>query len=189
MRRAKLLLLFGSIVFASPVLSAPAAQGPATNHEMTAIFDADQAARALPPDKMNWSIVEPQDAQRRARTKQLLDSGALHSADDFYHAAFVFQHGDQPNNFLIAHILAMVSMRLGRADASWIAAATLDRYLQAIGQKQVFGTQFNKMDSQAWTMEPFERALISDSLRQALAVPSIVDQEKRLREMHGSTKP
>jgi hypothetical protein len=188
MRWGKLLLLFGSIVLASPALAAQAPQEP-TNHEMTAIFDADQAARTLPPDKMNWSIVSPQDAQRRARTKQLLDSGALHSADDFYHAAFVFQHGDQPNDFLIAHILAMVSMKLGRADASWIAAATLDRYLQGIGQKQVFGTQFNRTDSQAWTMEPFDRALISDSLRQTLAVPSIADQEKRLREMHGLTKP
>jgi hypothetical protein len=28
-------------------------------------------------------------------------------------------------------------------DARWIAAATLDRYLQRIGQPQVFGTQFS----------------------------------------------
>jgi len=105
-----------------------------TNVEMTAIFNADQADRSSLA--VDWSIVRPRDEARAARTKALLDEGLLASGDDYYHAAFVFQHGAQPNDYLLAHALAMVAVARGRRDATWIAAATLDRYLQRIGQQQ-----------------------------------------------------
>jgi hypothetical protein len=90
---------------------------------MTEIFDADQASRKTWPPK-DFMAQNDQDRQRRARTGDLLDRGLLHSADDFYHAAFVYQHGDRPDDFLKAHVLAMVAVGRGRADAKWIAAAT-----------------------------------------------------------------
>ena len=40
----------------------------------------------------------------------------------------------------MAHTLAMVAVARGDADARWIGAATLDRYLQAIGRPQVYRT-------------------------------------------------
>jgi hypothetical protein len=64
------------------VLGAPApvaAQEATSNPEMTAIFEADQAARANPA-RIDWSVVGAEDEQRRARTKALLDHGALHGA-------------------------------------------------------------------------------------------------------------
>ena len=109
---------------------------------MTAIFDADQADRAHGGAAIDWSVVTPRDEARRARTLALLDAGALHSGDDFWHAAFVFQHGSQPDDFLLAHTLAVIAAARGRADASWIAAATLDRYLQNIG-RPTLGTQYH----------------------------------------------
>jgi hypothetical protein len=148
----------------------------ATNAEMTAIFDADQADRSSAA--IDWSLVGPRDSARAARTKTLLDNGALASADDYYHAAFVFQHGAEPNDYLLAHTLAMIAVARGRADASWIAAATLDRYLQRIGQKQIFGTQFvlGKSDT---TQDPYDRQLLSDAIRKAVGVPPIAAQEQR----------
>ena len=38
--------------------------------------------------------------------------------------------------------LALAAMEKGDAAARWIAAATLDRYLQKVQQPQVFGTQY-----------------------------------------------
>jgi hypothetical protein len=93
----------------------------ATNAEMTRIFDADQADRKSP--RIDWTVVGPADRKRRERTEELLDAGALQSGEDYYHAAFVFQHGSTPNDFLKAHILAMVG--------SWERRCELDRCCHA----------------------------------------------------------
>jgi hypothetical protein len=154
---------------------------PSANAEMTAIYAADQAARAS--DKIDWTVVGPADAKRRARTTELLHAGRLQSGDDYFHAAFVFQHGDGADSYLTAHALALVAVARGRPDATWIAAASLDRYLQAIGQPQIYGTQFTKQQGQPLTQEPYDRALLPDALRTASGVPTLNEQEKRRDEM------
>ena len=83
-----------------------------------------------------------QDEQRRGAVAELLKQGKLHTGEDFEHAAFIFQHGGTPDDYLLAHTLAMVAVARGRSTAIWIAAATLDRYLQNIKQPQIYGTQF-----------------------------------------------
>lgn len=143
--------------------------------EMTAIFEADQAARKKPD--IDWEKVAIEDAARRKRVGELLDAGALQSGDDYYHAAFVFQHGDAPSDYLKAHALALLAVSRGKKSATWIAAATLDRYLMAIGQPQIYGTQFTKRDD-GWSQEPYQRELLSDALREASRVPPIAQQER-----------
>lgn len=151
-----------------------------TNAEMTALFKADQADRSTGIGAIDWAKVEPRDAARRLRTKTLLDQGALASGDDFYHAAFIFQHGSDAQSYLLAHVLATTAVARGRRNAAWIAAATLDRYLQEIGQKQIYGTQFATPPDGggATTQEPYDRSLISDALRKVAGVPSQARQEK-----------
>ncbi len=148
--------------------------------EMKAIFDEDQHVRLTPhPD---WPTVTRTDAERREQTRKLLAAGALHTGKDFEEAAFVFQHGDSPQDYLLAHTLAMVAVSKGDSTAIWIAAATLDRYLENIGQKQIFGTQFKRGAQQQWTQAPYDRDLISDSLRMQLGVPDQAMQAKQLEE-------
>lgn len=142
---------------------------------MTALFDADQADRAAGP-AIDWAIVWPRDRQRRAAAQALVDAEALHSGDDYYHAAFVFQHGEEPGDFLRAHALAVIAAARGRADATWIAGATLDRYLQRIGRPQVYGTQFLTPPGGSTTQEPYDRTALSDGLRRASGVPSLAEQ-------------
>lgn len=157
-----------------------------TNAEMTAIFDADQAARR-DPAHIDWKKVGAEDDARRKRTQELLDTGALASGDDFYHAAFLFQHGGEPADYLKAHLLATVAVARGKPAATWIAAATLDRYLQSIKQPQVLGTQFLTPAGGHTSQEPYDRALVPDSVRQALGVPATADQEvqrQRYDDMH-----
>ena len=137
---------------------------------------------------IDWPVVSPRDQARRAQTKALLDAGKLHSGADFYHAAFIFQHGDSPADFLLGHTLAVVAAARGRADATWIAAATLDRYLQSIGQNQIYGTQFLTPKGKPVTQEPYDRSLVSDALRSALGVPPVSAQEKE-RQMFEQEMP
>jgi hypothetical protein len=148
--------------------------------EMTAIYEADQKPRLGDMTKIDWKAVNAQDAERRDQVRLLLKNGKLHTGEDFEHAAFIFQHGGAPDDYLLAHTLAMIAVARGRVSALWIGAATLDRYLQNVGKPQIYGTQFkwNSKD-QPTTQEPYDRALIADSLRRALGVPSQATQEEQ----------
>ena len=152
--------------------------------EIDTIYNEDQKDREANPTGIAavTKIIE-RDAGHRKRVRDLLAAGALTSGKDFEKAAYVFQHGDTSDDFLLAHILAMVAVKKGNGDAIWIAAATLDRYLNKIGKAQVLGTQFHFENDSPWTQEPYDRALISDALRRALNVPIMAEQAKTLEEM------
>lgn len=137
------------------------------------------------------------DAQRQQTVRAMLGRGAVKSAQDFHDASFIFQHGQVPDDYLLAHILAIEAVALGDASSRWIAAATLDRYLQSIGQKQVFGTQYGgeqylfymqhrsepdvvkKMQAvpDLLTQEPNNRSLVPAMVRQSFCVPTTEVQQ------------
>ena len=149
-----------------------------SNPELLALFEADQAPRqqavSLADD------VERDDRQRRVRVRQMLDEGLVQSGDDYLHAAFIFQHGDKPNDFLLAHALATTAVAKGNRNAAGMAAQTLDRYLQSIGKPQIYGTQFQIPNNCApVTQGDFDQALIPDSAREALAVPPLAGQQEQ----------
>jgi hypothetical protein len=165
-----------------------AAAAPAQNNaEMKAMFDADQAARQDIGKIVPLELFKD-DAERRKRTRVLIDAGQLVSGDDFYHAAFIFQHGSEPEDYLLAHTLAVAAVAEGRSDAKWIAAATLDRYLQELHQPQIYGTQFSTKVDGITTQEPYNRNLVPDALRKVLGVPSLPEQEKRRAEIQARHK-
>ncbi len=149
------------------------------NAEMKAIFDDDQKVRTAP--QSDGQAMSRTDAERRGRTRKLLAAGALHTGKDFEEAAFVFQHGDTPADYLLAHTLAMVAVAKGDSMAIWIAAATLDRYLQRIGQRQILGTQYLIGPDHRWTQEPYDRELVSEALRGLIGVPSQALQGEQLK--------
>jgi hypothetical protein len=158
------------------------AQEPASassNVEMTRIYDEDQGDRQTTP--IDWAKVNPRDAQRRDATRKLLADGALHTAEDFRHAAFIYQHGESPNDYLLAHTLAMVAVGKGDGSALWIASATLDRYLMKIDKPQIYGTQFMAKSGEEMGQEPYDRDLVSDALRAELGVPSQAQQAEQLK--------
>lgn len=158
------------------------------NSELAAMFDADQAIRASidpakPIDMVQVRRMIAEDATRRATARALLAQGRLSTAEDYYHAAFLFQHGSDAADYLLAHSLAMAAVAHGKTEANWIAAATLDRYLMKIGQPQIYGTQYVRPKESGVTMDPYDRALIPDSLRITLGVPAQAEQLKKLEGM------
>ena len=156
---------------------------------MTRIFQADQADRAPPID---WTKVSPADAQRRGATRKLLAAGRLHTGEDYLHAAYVFQHGQETNDYLLAHTLATIAASKGVQGGLWIAAATLDRYLMRSGQSQIYGTQYMGSEkTQLMQQDPYDRSLISDAMRRDLGVPLQAEQAETLAKMNtkASAKP
>jgi hypothetical protein len=122
--------------------------------------------------------------------RKLLADGALSTAADFRAAAFVFQHGGEPNDYLLAHTLAMIAVAKGEQAALWIATATLDRYLIAVGRPQIYGTQYSRdRATRAWTQEPYQRDLVSDALRAQLGVKTSVEQAAQLADLQTKAAP
>jgi len=146
------------------------------NPQMVQIVDADQADRK-DGFHIDWQKVGKADEERRIATTALMKEGKLHTGHDFENAALVFQHGATSDDYLLAHVLAVVAISKGQSGAVWISAATLDRYLQSIHQPQVFGTQFATPTNERTTQEPYARTLISDSLRGYVGVPTQAEQE------------
>lgn len=154
---------------------------------MKALYDEDQRVRTAEP--IDWKVVNKSDEQRRGETRRLLSDGSLHTGADYEEAAFIFQHSSTADDYLLAHTLAMVAISKGDSTAIWIATATLDRYLQSIGQKQIYGTQFRNLKDVGWTQEPFNKQLVSDPLREQLGTQTQSVDEQRLKWLSHQPQP
>jgi hypothetical protein len=160
------------------------------------------------PPRLDAVLVEKRDAERRKRVREMLARDEVKTAQDFHDASFIFQHSQEPKDYLLAHVLAVEAVIKGDDSSKWISAATLDRYLQAIGQPQVFGTQYpdknylffmtHKTDPAAIkaykpqtgkTQEPYDQNVLSNSVRIGFCVPGTEQQEKNLAEFNAGQYP
>lgn len=146
--------------------------------------------KAVKSDKPeNWDEINKRDAQREAAARRLLAEGKVETGHEFEFLALVFQHSADSNGLRLAHVLAVTAVAKGRPSARWLAAATFDRYLQSLHQPQVFGTQFRSESRDNgptnWTMEPYDRQALSDSIHAAWCVVSLTEQEKILKDVQG----
>lgn len=156
------------------------------NKIMADSFEADQAIRqelgrpgknALRKDLKLMERWRLGDAERLSHTRQLLKEGELHTGIDYWRAAFIFQHGGTAANYLYAHHLANVALKLGYRDAAWISAATLDRYLLSVGQSQIYGTQYQLGSDGKRIRQSLSPDPISDADRAKLDVPPLIDSK------------
>ena len=136
---------------------------------MAALFAADQAARQLPVSDAHK--LNTDDAARRVEVLEYIRNGQIHTARDLVYAAFIFQHGDCSEHYHFANRLAQIAMDTGYADARWLYATTLDRYLMSIGQPQKFGTQYTWVNGeyQLYPVDP----TTTDAEREKYNVPSL----------------
>lgn len=109
-------------------------------------------------DPVQLSHLNARDTTRRRQVQQFLADGQLTEAEDFYHAALIFQHGETVADFQQAHHLAREAMNRGYAAAKWMFAATFDRWQLAAGKPQQYGTQFVWTADGTWQLaEPVDR--------------------------------
>ena len=115
------------------------------NTELKRLHDEDQADRTPPKGKeIDWAVIGPRDQARLARVKGFLTQGLLHTANDYYRAALILQHSQEPEDFLLSHEFCVIAIIKGKndKDTKWLAASSEDRFLMNIGRPQRFGTQF-----------------------------------------------
>lgn len=153
--------------------AAPPPTVRADHRALTALFNADQKARQ---DNRLDLLESMADAERLAETKSMLARGEIRSGADYYRAAFIFHHSREADDILKAHVLATAALAQGHQDAAWIAAASLDRYLQARGRPQVYGTQYIQVDTEM-TRGAFDPGFMPDSVRRDTRVPPLDEQK------------
>src|SRR5262245_31640326 len=144
------------------------------NAELRRLRDEDQGDRA--PKSIDWAVVAPRDRARLARVKELYAARQMHTASDYYNGALVLQHGEAPEDFLLAHELCVAAMMLGKNDraSSSLAAAAEDRFLMNIGRPQRFGTQFRSEGDGPLRLYNVG-AGVTDELRRVMAVPPLAE--------------
>ncbi|MGD9681297.1 MAG: hypothetical protein AB7W16_08935 [Candidatus Obscuribacterales bacterium] len=159
-----------------------------TTAELAKMFEQDQAERedaGKNPRPGQWKAISCHDREHRARVLELMKENRLKSADDFYHAAMIMQHGDTPADFTLAHVFAMAAAQKGNKEAVWLSAASFDRLMQSAGQPQVFATQYYKNANDPYVLkQPMEADLITDSIRQVFNVPTFEESRKRLLKLN-----
>jgi hypothetical protein len=166
---------------ATPKPATPAPPTETSNDELKALVARDQAAHTA---ASAGAESKETDADRRAILRQMIDAAALHTGLDYRNAALIMQHGDQPDDYLLAHSLAIIGASKEDKVALWLCAATLDRYLQSLNWPQIYGTQFTYASPNTPPLQdPYNRTLLSDALRQATGVPTLDEQAKQAKQL------
>ena len=146
-------------------------------------FDVDENGKPVPHKEWKDSPdMTKHDAVRRKRVHEMLNEGTVRTNNDYTWASFIFQHGDTPDDYLLAHVLAMVAASRGDKVGRWIAAATLDRYLHSIKRPQVFGTQLVPGTKGEMGQGEYNHDLVSNSLRAAMCVRSYEKQVEQVKQ-------
>jgi len=124
------------------------------NVELTRLYLDDQADRSGNVTNLKWDLVHSHDAARRNRVTQIQRAGQMKTGADYYHAAMVFQHGDEVADIQQARRFALTAAELSPAnrEARWLAAAARDRELMYLGKPQQYGTQFVTNDAGVWVL-------------------------------------
>jgi hypothetical protein len=153
------------------------------NHELEALFQADQDERTNHPDvgTPEYVTLRERDAARRKRLQEIVASEGLEELDDYYNAAWILNHGETVEEIWQAHVLAKKAVELGLLRARWLAAATYDRCLMYQGKPQKYGTQIvpDGKRQRVWEVDP----KTSDAERAEWDVPSLAEMERRAEEV------
>jgi hypothetical protein len=155
------------------------------HNELRALFEADQAdRRAVAAKALTQPELNARDAERRQRLEIIAAAGNITSADDYYYAAYILQHGTLPEEFRRAHDFAAQAVTRGSRPARWLFAATLDRWLVATGKPQQYGTQYVRIGTHGYAMYTVDPA-VSDIERAQYDVPPLHEQLQMLTERNG----
>jgi len=150
------------------------------NAELAKIFEDDQKIRQGDWSKLTQKQIEDMvksDHARLARTRTIVKQGKLGIGKDFVHAAFVFQHSSEFDDYATAHELGVAAMLLGDKNGNWIAGAAYDRMMLSAGYPQRFGTQFRMMGDKI-DFSPIDKRFVSDTMRRAIIGKSLEEALK-----------
>jgi hypothetical protein len=131
-----------------------------------------------------YARLRERDRLRRAAAREALEelrSAEAASAEDLFHAAWLFNHGDAPDEAKQAHAWALEAASRGFGPARWLTAAAYDRWMMYEGRPQKYGTQFvpDGTRYRLWDVDPET----TDEDRAEWGVPPLREQRERAERM------
>ena len=151
------------------------------NEKLRQLYEED----ILDRNNIHSEELYSRDQARRKETERVLGELTDLAAEDFHHAALIFQHGETLEHYKKAHELAMKAVSMGDDSARWLAAAALDRSLVMSGQPQKYGTQFKLNEENRWEMILPVDASTTDEERARWHVPPLGEAKKVFYEKYG----
>ena len=159
------------------------------NAELLSLYTADRQERVHQPaaNTPGYQAMRARDLARRTRVREIAAAGELPAAEDYYHAAWIMNHGDTPDDARHAHQLALRSSELGHRPARWLAAASYDRGQMYQGRPQKYGTNyfFDGRGDRLWEVDP----ATTDEERAAWDVPPLAEQRRKAEEANRHRVP
>lgn len=148
------------------------------------LFLSDQAQRY-------GGVAHPLDAGRLwvgdwirlTKVKRIAAAELLETADDYYVAAFLLQHGLSAGDFALAQRLASMAAELGHPHGRRLSAAAEDRYLVKIGQPQRYGSQMVCTAGKGWHLAPVDPS-VDDTIRTARGMEPLAAMEARAARLN-----
>jgi len=171
--RPVLLILLVMLGACRPAEVAEEPEEAVSNEALRQLYEEDQQER------VGWEQLREKqhqevfvrDKARRVKVDEILAAGRARTAEDYYHAAMVFQHGEDSTDFRKAYEAARQAVALDstHALAGWLSAASWDRYQLSMGKLQWYGTQYFSPDG-IWQLQPIDTTRVTDQERQRLGV-------------------
>ena len=152
------------------------------HEELAALYEADRRDHATPrmAGTIEYAEMRRRDAGRRARAAAILRDELPTDPADWYHAAWLFNHGDTAADAETAFRLAERAAASGHAPARWLSAAAYDRWCMYSGRPQKFGTQIVP-DGRGYRLWDTDTG-VTDAERAAHDVPPLAEQLRRAAE-------
>lgn len=159
-----------------------------SNQRLVILFETLQEDRLQVnmKDANSRKKISLKEKQIRNEVLKMLKKGEIKTSDDFYRTAMLFQHGSNFKSYAMAVALAAVSAHLGETWGRSLYAMALDRFLLSIGQKQYFGTNFEKVKGK-WRLAPHNEKTKDFERKFYLVEPmkKILQEIKKLNRKHG----
>lgn len=175
--RASLAALLTGLLLGHPGFSQEAAP-PSASQQLEKLFLADQSDPRPNGTPEEAAATEARAKERREKVSAILASGSIQSGEDYFRAALLFQHSNNPQDHLMAHVLATIAAYKGYKQGRWLSAAALDAYLRSLDKQQIFGTAYLIKGDRG-----LDEKFLSDALREEFCVPSVAEQQENVKRL------
>ena len=150
------------------------------NSRLTALAKNDQLDR-----KNNNTEISKNDRERLKEVKEIISKDALKTSNDYYNAAIILQHGDEPQDYKTANLLAQKAVELNpdNENAKILTAQSIDRYLLSVNKPQIYGSQRIILGNLEY-LQTIDTLIVSDRERKELGIRSLQEGLNYFNKMH-----
>jgi hypothetical protein len=171
---------------------------PDAESELAQLYADDQADRQRRPlprsraelDSMAAAL-EARDSTRRVRVREMLAQRSITTADGYFRAAMIINHGHDSSSYkaanaLVRNALAVDSTHRG---AAWLDAVTMDNLRTSRGEPSWYTIKIRGTPNERPRIQPFDSTRVTDAERVRLGFDSLVTQRRNLNFAINSWKP